>query len=80
MESNGEIHTYVWLKEQDFVVIFQRMDNGTRRLITSFYIDHDGKRDDLARKYANRIGEEEKRDAQTASPSPSALTPVRDGQ
>src|ERR1035437_10443742 len=35
-EGNGEIYTYIWLKAHDFVVIMERMTDGTRRLITSF--------------------------------------------
>ena len=55
LESNRKVHTYVWLKDHDFVVIFQRIDNGSRRLITSFYIDYENKRIDLEEKYMNRI-------------------------
>lgn len=55
LESDGEIHTYLWLKEDDFVVIFEKMDNESRRLITSFYVDEAYKREDFEMKYAKRI-------------------------
>ena len=55
IEDDGSVHTYAWLCNEDFVVIFKKMGNGSRRLITSFYIDHDWKRDDLTTKYENRI-------------------------
>ena len=55
VESDGGIHTYAWLKGDDFVVILEKRDNESRRLITSFYVDYDSKRDDLQRKYENRI-------------------------
>jgi hypothetical protein len=54
-EGDGDIHTYVWLKDRDFVVIMKKYRNGRRRLITSFYVDEDYKRRDFERKYAERI-------------------------
>jgi hypothetical protein len=55
LEGNGNIHTYVWLRDWDFVVIMKKYPARRRRLITSFYVDSDYKRQDLERKYANRI-------------------------
>lgn len=54
-EARGDIHTYIWLKDYDFVVIMQKRPNNSRRLITSFYVDTDYKRNDFERKYGNRI-------------------------
>ncbi len=54
-EGDRTIKTYIWLKDQDFVVIMKRYPNGKRRLITSFYVDKSFKRKDFVRKYANRI-------------------------
>ena len=54
-EGGGVVKTYVWAHEEQFVVIMKRYDDGSRRLITSFYIDYDSKRDDLQKKYDNRI-------------------------
>jgi len=55
LEGNGNVHTYVWLKDLHFVVIMKKYRNGARRLITSFYVDYDSKRRDLERKYAKRM-------------------------
>lgn len=54
-EGDRTIKTYIWIKDQDFVVIMKRFPNGKRRLITSFYVDNSFKRKDFVRKYANRI-------------------------
>ena len=52
------IRSYIWLKEHDFVVILERQ--AKRRgdifmLITSFHVDHGGKRIDLESRYERRI-------------------------
>lgn len=54
-EGNRSIKTYIWIKESDFVVILKKYPDGTRRLITSFYVDNTYKREDFQRKYINRI-------------------------
>jgi hypothetical protein len=54
-EGNGDVHTYVWLKNQDFVAIMKKYPDGRRRLITSFYVDKEYKRRSFERKYADRI-------------------------
>ena len=54
-EGDGDIHTYVWLKDLDFVAIMKKYPDGRRRLITSFYVDQEYKRRDFERKHANRI-------------------------
>lgn len=77
-EGDQTTKTYVWLKDRDFVVIMKKYPDGRRRLITSFYVDKASTRKDFERKYAGRI--QQKGPAQTADPSPSALTPIRDGQ
>jgi hypothetical protein len=55
LEGSGNIHTYVWLRDWDFVVIMKKYPDCRRRLITSFYVDGEYKRQDLERKYAKRI-------------------------
>lgn len=55
LEGSGKIHTYVWLKEHDFVVIMKRYKDGTRRLVTAHYIDYPNKKRKLASKYKKRI-------------------------
>ena len=54
-EGDLIIKTYIWLKDFDFVVIMKKYSNGTRRLITSFYVDKPYKQKDFERKYSNRI-------------------------
>jgi hypothetical protein len=54
-EGDRAIKTYIWLKHRDFVVIMKKYSNGRRRLITSFYVDKQYKKDDFERKYTNRI-------------------------
>ena len=54
-EGNRTIKTYIWMKDYDFVVIIKKFPDGSRRLITSFYVDKGYKREDFKRKYANRI-------------------------
>lgn len=45
------IRLYLWAYENDFVVILQRLGKSSSFLVTSFYIDYDGKRRDFERKY-----------------------------
>jgi hypothetical protein len=54
-ECDLTIKTYIWVKDYDFVVIMKKYSDGKRRLITSFYVDENYKRDDFKRKYENRI-------------------------
>lgn len=54
-EGNGTIKTYVWLKSDDFVVIMKKYPDESRRLITSFYIDHSHTRRKLSKKYTKRV-------------------------
>jgi len=55
LEGSGNIHTYVWLKEHDFVVIMKKYKDGRRRLVTAHYIDYPNKKRKLASKYEKRI-------------------------
>ncbi len=55
LEGDGSIKTYVWLKDLDFVVIMKKYEDESRRLVTSFYVDSEFKKNDLERKYVNRI-------------------------
>ena len=54
-EGDRTIKTYIWIKDDNFVVIMKKYPNRRRRLITSFYVDKAYTREDFARKYANRI-------------------------
>ncbi len=55
LEGSGDTHTYVWLKEHDFVVIMKKYKDGRRRLVTAHYIDYPNKKRKLANKYEKRI-------------------------
>ena len=52
-ESNKkrDIRLYLWAYEEDFVVILQKLGKSSSFLVTSFYIDHQGKRDDYQKRY-----------------------------
>lgn len=53
-EGNGDIMTYVWIKAHRFLVLMKKMRNGSRRLVTSFYVDEHRVKG-FQRKYENRI-------------------------
>jgi hypothetical protein len=56
-KRGNKLRTYVWLKDWDYVVILERQakDKGDIfMLITSFHLDHAGKRHDLESRYARR--------------------------
>ena len=52
-----KVRTYVWLKDWDFVVILERQakeKGDVFLLITSFQLDHEGKRRDMESRYDRR--------------------------
>lgn len=51
-ESNTkqDIRLYLWAEEHDFVVIVQRLGKSKAFLVTSFYVDQRGKRDDYRKR------------------------------
>lgn len=55
-EADRGIKTYVWLKDHDYLVILKRCKDGSRRLVTSFYIEYSNYRRKLEKKYAGRLG------------------------
>lgn len=52
-ESNEkqDIRLYLWAYADDFVVILQKLGRSSAFLVTSFYIDHQGKRDDYEKRH-----------------------------
>jgi hypothetical protein len=54
-EGDETVKTYIWIRDYDFVVIMKKYPDRKRRLITSFYVDSEYKKNDFTRKYANRI-------------------------
>lgn len=53
-EGDGDINTYVWLHEHDYVVIMKRMKDGSRRLFAAYCVD-EHERMKFRKKYENRI-------------------------
>ena len=54
-EGNGGIRTYVWLKENNFLIVMKKYTNNTYRLITSFWVEYENTKRKLERKYINRL-------------------------
>jgi hypothetical protein len=54
-EGNKDIHSYVWLKNHDYVVVLKKYKDGRRRIITAYWIDYEHKRKDLLRKYQQKV-------------------------
>ena len=54
-EGDGAVHTYVWLKNDDFVVIMKKYPDGRRRLITSFWVEYVNTKRRLRGKYDHRL-------------------------
>jgi len=56
-ESNTkrDIRLYLWAFNFDFVVILQKLGKSSSFLVTSFYIDHQGKRNDYEKRYENYV-------------------------
>ena len=54
-EGDGDVHTYVWLENSDYVIVMKRYRDGRRRLITAYYVDYESKRKALLKKYTKRL-------------------------
>jgi hypothetical protein len=54
-KAKKPIRLYLWLYEKDFVVILQKLGASSSFLVTSFYIDHEDKKDDYQAYYENYI-------------------------
>lgn len=57
-EGDKDIHTYVWLKELDYLIVMKKYKDGRRRLITAYYLDYEHSRRKLLNKYKNRVVEQ----------------------
>lgn len=62
-ESNCKIRLYLWLEQDDFVVILERIISQTQTayIVTSFYIDNQRKRNIFTQKYNDYIGNADSR-------------------
>jgi hypothetical protein len=52
-ETNAkkDIRYYLWAHQHDFVVILQKLGKSSAFLVTSFYVDHEHKRNDYLKRY-----------------------------
>ncbi|WP_044406082.1 hypothetical protein [Thiomicrospira microaerophila] len=50
-----DIRLYLWAFEEDFVVILQKLGRSSSFLVTSFYLDHEGKKRDFNARYQNYL-------------------------
>ncbi|MCR4434100.1 MAG: hypothetical protein NUV70_08650 [Caldiserica bacterium] len=55
LEGNGDIKTYIWLKDYDYLIIMKKYQDSTRRLVTAFWIEYVHFKEKLIKKYKNRI-------------------------
>lgn len=54
-QTGVSIHTYVWLKDLDYLIVMKKYPNGQRRLITAYYVDYENTRRKLRKKYEGRV-------------------------
>lgn len=54
LEGNGDIHTYIWLNDFDYIVIMKKYRDGSHRLITAYYIEYPHTKRKLIKKYTKR--------------------------
>jgi hypothetical protein len=52
--SDSGIRTYLWLEKYDYLLILHKKKN-VYYWVTAFYVDYEGKRAELRRKYAQRL-------------------------
>lgn len=56
-EGSGRVRTYLWVNDQDYVVILERQNRGHRQgyfLVTAFSLDGPSRRRAMEKKYQNR--------------------------
>ena len=58
-EAHGQVHTYFWLENWDYVVILEFSDTDAAGpvylLVTAYHVDYESERRDLRKKYNQRI-------------------------
>ena len=54
-EGDGTVHTYVWLKDFDYLIVMKKYRDGRRRLITAYYVDYENTRKKLVKKFERRL-------------------------
>jgi hypothetical protein len=55
LEGKGNIRTYVWLKDHDYVLIMEKYSDNEILLVTAFWVENPNFRRKLERKYHQRI-------------------------
>ena len=53
----NDIRLYLWAHQHDFVVILQKLGRSSSFLVTSFYVDHQRKREEYQRRFDSYKGE-----------------------
>jgi len=51
--TTKDIRLYLWLEDYNFVVILQKLGKNSSYLVTSFYVDREGKRLEYQKRYNN---------------------------
>lgn len=54
-EADYTVRTYVWLRDHDFLVLMKKYPDGSRRLLTSFYVRYPNYRRKLEKKHKKRL-------------------------
>ncbi|MDO8437381.1 MAG: hypothetical protein Q7S69_04350 [Nitrosomonadaceae bacterium] len=54
-EGDGSVHTYVWLKDFDYLIVMKKYRDGRRRLITAYHINYENARRKLLKKFERRL-------------------------
>jgi hypothetical protein len=54
-DASGKIRTYLWLEDEDFVLVLQQRDPTTVIVITAYHLDGEASRRKLRASYARRL-------------------------
>ncbi|MDI6766155.1 MAG: hypothetical protein QME52_04955 [Bacteroidota bacterium] len=54
-EGDGDIHTYIWLRNYDYLLILKKYKDGGCRIITSYWIEYEDYKNKLQKKYGKRV-------------------------
>lgn len=54
IESDGNTNTYLWLRDEECLVVLRKYPDGARRLVTAYHVDN-GTRRSLESKYQKRV-------------------------
>jgi hypothetical protein len=54
-EGDKNFNTYVWLQNQDYLVLMRKMKDGSRRILTAYWTEYSHEKKKLQRKYEQRV-------------------------